>query len=122
MALVAALASGATRRHALKGVPMRCWDARQHVSDYLDGALDTETARMVEAHLTTCPTCPPLYAALVGVPDAVGCLRDPDAVIPPQVAERLARLVTSELGPRPTTSTSPAPSGTGVVSGSEDRS
>lgn len=76
---------------------MRCWDARQHVSDYLDGVLDTDTARTVEAHLETCPTCPPLYAALVGVHDAVGELRDTDSVIPPAVAERLAHLVTSNL-------------------------
>ena len=76
---------------------MRCWDARQHVSDYLDGALDASTARTVETHLETCPTCPPLYAALVGVHDAVGVLRDTDAVVPPEVAERLALLVTSTL-------------------------
>ena len=95
MALVSALATGAERRHALKGVPMRCWDARQHVSDYLDGTLDADTARTVEAHLEGCPTCPPLYAALVGVHDAVGKLRDTDSVIPPPVAERLAHLVTS---------------------------
>lgn len=76
---------------------MRCWDARQHVSDYLDGALDAGTARTVEAHLESCPTCPPLYAALVGVHDAVGALRDADAVVPPDVAERLALVVTSTL-------------------------
>lgn len=97
MALITALATGAARRHALKGVPMRCWDARQHVSEYLDGALDAPTARTVEAHLENCPTCPPLYAALVGVHDAVGALRDTDSVVPPQVAERLAMLVTSTL-------------------------
>lgn len=97
MALVTALAAGAARRHALKGVPMRCWDARQHVSEYLDGALDASTARTVEAHLETCPTCPPLYAALVGVHDVVGALRDTDAVVPPHVAERLELLVTSTL-------------------------
>lgn len=77
---------------------MRCWDARQHVSDYLDGILDSDTARLVEAHLGRCPTCPPLYAALVGVHDAVGALRDTDTVIPPAVAGRLAGIVTSGLG------------------------
>lgn len=97
MALVTALATGAERRHALKGVPMRCWDARQHVSDYLDGTLDSDTARTVEAHLEHCPTCPPLYAALVGVNDAVGALRDTNSVIPPSVADRLALVVTSTL-------------------------
>jgi len=95
MALVCALAAGAARRHALKGVPMRCWDARQHVSEYLDGRLDVDTARMVEAHLERCPTCPPLYAALVGVHDAVGALRDTDSVVPPVVARRLTHFVSS---------------------------
>lgn len=95
MALVSALAAGAERRHALQGVPMRCWDARQHVSEYLDGTLDPSTAGAVEAHLGQCPTCPPLYAALVGVHDAVGALRDADNVVPPAVAERLAAHVTA---------------------------
>jgi RNA polymerase sigma-70 factor (ECF subfamily) len=97
MALVSALAAGAERRHALKGVPMRCWDARQHVSDYLDGTLPADTARTVEAHLEICPTCPPLYAALVGVHNAVGELRDADSVIPADVAERLTHVVTTSL-------------------------
>ena len=93
MALVSALATGAERRHALRGVPMRCWDARQHVSDYLDGVLESQVAAVIEAHLETCPTCPPLYAALVGAHEAVGGLRDPDSVVPPELAARLAETV-----------------------------
>ena len=92
MALVSALAAGAERRLALKGVPMRCWDARRHVSEYLDGVLGPELAEAVEAHLERCPTCPPLYAALVGVHEAVGTLRDPDSVVPPELMARLAAL------------------------------
>lgn len=94
MALVSALAAGAERREALKGIPMRCWDARRHVSDYLDGVLASETATVVEAHLETCPTCPPLYAALVGVHEAIGGLRDPDSVIPPALLGRLESAIT----------------------------
>ena len=86
MALVHALAQGDARRALTKGVPMRCWDARRYVSDYLNGDLDAPTAATVEAHLASCPTCPPLYAALVGVHDRLGALRDPDAVIPPELA------------------------------------
>jgi RNA polymerase sigma-70 factor (ECF subfamily) len=95
MALVSALAGGAERRHALDGVPMRCWDARQHISEYLDGTLDADRAHLIETHLERCPTCPPLYAALVGVHDAVGTLRDADSVVPPAVAQRLSHVVTS---------------------------
>lgn len=93
MALVSALASGEDRRAMTRGVPMRCWDARQHVSDYLDRELDEPTSAVVEAHLSTCPTCPPLYAALVGVHDQLGKLRDPDSVIDPDLEGRLRALV-----------------------------
>jgi RNA polymerase sigma-70 factor (ECF subfamily) len=89
MALVSALADGHERRRARTGVPMPCWDARRHVSDYLDGDLDPKTAALVETHLTTCPTCPPLYAALVGVHDELGALRDPDSVIDRSVEDRI---------------------------------
>ena len=68
---------------------MRCWDARQHVSDYMNGTLAEELAGSVEAHLERCPTCPPLYAALVGVREQMGALRDKDNVIPADLAERL---------------------------------
>ncbi len=89
MMLVSALASGHERRHQHRGVPMRCWDARQHVSDYLDGVLDQGTARVVEAHLSVCPTCPPLYQALVAAHREVTDLGDPDTVVPPDLAERI---------------------------------
>jgi RNA polymerase sigma-70 factor (ECF subfamily) len=89
MALVTALASGHERRVALHGVPLRCWDARAQVSDYLDGELDAHVALDVEKHLETCPTCPPLYAALVGVTGVVAGLRDRDDVVDPQLASRI---------------------------------
>jgi RNA polymerase sigma-70 factor (ECF subfamily) len=93
MMLVTALARGHERRQTLKGVPLRCWDARRRVSDYLDGDVDPDTARMLEQHLETCPTCPPLIAALVGVRDRLKGLRDPDSVVDPDLAGRLrARL------------------------------
>ena len=79
---------------------MRCWDARQHISDYLDGILDGPTARMVEAHLAVCPTCPPLYAALVDAHTQLETLRDPDAVIPPDLDQRIR----SSLAERPSLS------------------
>lgn len=93
MALVSALADSESRRNALKGVPMPCWDARQHISDYLNGDLDTDVAGVIEAHLTVCPTCPPLYAALVGVHGELGRLRDPDSVIAPEIEARVRDIV-----------------------------
>lgn len=89
MMMVTALAEGQERRQNLKGVPMRCWDARQQVSEYLNGDLDAATASLLERHLEVCPTCPPLYAALVGVRAQLGGLRDADAVVPPDLAARL---------------------------------
>jgi hypothetical protein len=96
MMLTSALAAGAERRRALEGVPMRCWDARSLVSDYIDSQLSADQRTAVEAHLADCPTCPPLYAALVGALDAVGALRDADAVVPPALAERVAAVLSSE--------------------------
>ncbi len=93
MMLVSALADGHERRVALRGVPLRCWDARSRVSDYLDGEVDADTAVVLERHLSACPTCPPLVSALVGVHACAGALRDPDTVVSPEVAARLrARL------------------------------
>lgn len=93
MMLVSALATGAERRDVLKAVPLRCWDARREVSEYLDGELDERTRSLVERHLATCPTCPPLYAGLVGVRAELGRLRDPDSVVPPAVAERIQQQI-----------------------------
>jgi len=93
MMLVTALAHGAERRRAVRGVPLRCWDARRLVSEYVDGALPASRRGLLERHLETCPTCPPLYAALVGVRSHLGALRDPDAVVPPRLAARITRAV-----------------------------
>ena len=98
MMLVSALAAGADRRERLQGVPMRCWDARRHVSDYLDGVLDADTSATLEAHLTTCPTCPPLYAALVNAHERLADLRDPDTVIPPTLEARLRDIAAGRIG------------------------
>jgi RNA polymerase sigma-70 factor (ECF subfamily) len=89
MALVSELARNAERRAALDGVPLRCWDARRLVSDYLDGELAEGEAHGVEAHLAGCPTCPPLYAGLVEARTSLSDLRDPNSVIDPRTAARL---------------------------------
>ena len=90
MMLVSSLADGADRREALKGVPLGCWEARSKVSDYLDDELPQSDRRLLEAHLDTCPTCPPLYASLVGATIALRAAgRDPDSVIDPAVLARL---------------------------------
>ena len=93
MMLVSALAAGPERRVELRGVPMRCWDARLNISDYLDDELPTAGRRLLEQHLRSCPTCPPLYAGVVGVRAAMGGLRDPDTVIPPGLASRIAAVL-----------------------------
>jgi predicted anti-sigma-YlaC factor YlaD len=90
MMLVSALGEGDPKRSISLGQPMRCWQARRHVSSYLDGELDAGRRRAVEEHLAVCPTCPPLYAALVGVKASLGSLRDPNSVVPDQIATRIA--------------------------------
>lgn len=95
MMLVSELARGHERREALKGVPLRCWEARKQISDYIDGELDVDSSRRVEAHLERCPTCPPLYAAIVATTEALhgAAGRDPDTVVPPALVQRLQDLV-----------------------------
>jgi len=89
MMLVSALAAGAERRAALRGVPLRCWDARRLVPEFMDGDVSGEQQVALARHLESCPTCPPLYAALVGVRAQMAGLRDPDSVIPPDLASRI---------------------------------
>lgn len=89
MMLVTALATGHERRERTRKVPMSCWDARSRVSDYLDGEVDAATARMLQEHLAVCPTCPPLLAALTGVRDRLGVIRDPDSVVDDRLADRV---------------------------------
>ncbi len=93
MMLVTALARGAERTRAGRGVPMRCWDARILVGDYLDGVLPQPDVERVERHLAACPTCPPLYASLVGATEALaragGTLRDPDSVVQREQTARI---------------------------------
>ena len=96
MMMVDALAQGRERRAALRGVPLRCWEARGKVSDYMDDDLPAPDRALVERHLETCPTCPPLYAALVGTRAAMGALRDADTVVPIPLADRINELLTGE--------------------------
>jgi RNA polymerase sigma-70 factor (ECF subfamily) len=90
MMLVSALAADDAKRRASLDQPMRCWQARRAVSAYLDGELTPVERAALEHHLATCPTCPPLYAALAGVRTTLGALRDPDSVIDEATAARIA--------------------------------
>jgi len=93
MSLVTALAQGAQRRLANKEVVMECWEARQKVSDFIDGLLPDSVARALREHLSECATCPPLYQALVRTKAAMGGLHDPNSVIPPELAGKLRKLL-----------------------------
>ena len=112
MMLVSALAEDDARRRASLAQPMRCWRARRHVSAYMDGELDEATKAAVEKHLATCPTCPPLYAGLVGVRAGMGGLRDPDTVIEAAIASRIRDTLADEGAgvsvTRPAATTEPA--------------
>jgi RNA polymerase sigma-70 factor, ECF subfamily len=87
--LVSALAGGVERREVTKGVPMSCWSARSRIDDYLADELPADERTMVERHLAGCPTCPALYASIVGVTQALSAWRDPDSVVPERLAERV---------------------------------
>ena len=98
MLLVSALAEDDERRRASLAQPLRCWRARRHVSSYLDDELDVATLTAVETHLEACPTCPPLYASLVGVRATLGGLRDPDTVIEDAMATRIREHLDDQVG------------------------
>ena len=98
MMMVSALAEGDERRRASLAQPLRCWRARRHVSAYLDEELDAGTRSAVEAHLEACPTCPPLYAGLVGVKAGLGGLRDPDTVVEEAIAGRIRAHLDAQPG------------------------
>lgn len=87
MMLITELSDGNHDRES--SVPMRCWDARKLVSDYMDDDLTQRERGLLEQHLSGCPTCPPLYASLVGVQAALTARRDPDDAVPSPVADRI---------------------------------
>ncbi|MEX1295784.1 MAG: sigma-70 family RNA polymerase sigma factor [Candidatus Limnocylindrales bacterium] len=93
MMLVSALAEDDPKRVASLAQPMRCWKARSKISAYLDEELQAEGRRAVEEHLAECPTCPPLYASLVGLQEALGDLRDTDKVVPDEIAARITESI-----------------------------
>jgi anti-sigma factor RsiW len=64
-----------------------CVEARSMVSDYIDGELPAQLALALEAHLETCPRCPPLYASLVQTLADLKALEDSSGV--DEVAERV---------------------------------
>jgi RNA polymerase sigma-70 factor (ECF subfamily) len=89
MMLVTELSGPDPEREQEPAVPMRCWDARKLVSDYMDDELAPRERRLLEMHLEGCPTCPPLYAGLVGVREALGARRDSDEAVPADLADRI---------------------------------
>jgi predicted RNA polymerase sigma factor len=64
--------------------------SRNH--DLAEDLVQDTVVRALERHLGGCPTCPPLFAGLVGVRDGLERLRDPDTVIAPALAQRLLAL------------------------------
>lgn len=94
--LVSALAGGVERREATQGVPMKCWQARSRIDAYLADELTAAERDMLERHLAACPTCPALFAGIVGVTEALGALRDPNSVVPPALAARVRATVTGQ--------------------------
>lgn len=78
---------------------LSCGAARLLVSDYIDGELDPDVARLLEGHLRTCRNCPPLYTALLAV---LNRLTGQHAPMPPPARERaLRRLQNLEPKVRP---------------------
>lgn len=73
---------------------LSCPTARSMVSDYVDGELAPDLARALEAHLETCPRCPPLYASLVDTLAGLRSLDDTAGV--ERLVERVVRAIEAE--------------------------
>ncbi len=97
MMLVSALADDDPKRVASLAQPMRCWKARSQISAYLDDELPTAGRQAVEEHLAACPTCPPLYASLVSLQEALGEMRDDNKVVPGEIAARITAVLADQL-------------------------
>lgn len=58
-------------------VSLTCAEARGLIFDYLDGELDTSTARAVERHRDHCQNCPPLVSAIMAMLGRLRSLPEP---------------------------------------------
>ena len=67
---------------------LRCNEAVELLTDYLEGALDAETTRRVEAHLELCPPCATYLEQLRDTSAALRRLAPP--AVPDDLAGRLA--------------------------------
>lgn len=76
---------------------LSCPLARSRVSDYIDGELPSDQARSLEAHLQTCPFCPPLYASLVETLAELKALDDVSGV--DQLVRRVLAALAEPPGP-----------------------
>jgi anti-sigma factor RsiW len=76
---------------------LSCPLARSMVSDYIDGELPPDRARSLEAHLETCPYCPPLYASLVET--LAGLKAVDDAAGVEQLVQRVLAALAGPPGP-----------------------
>ena len=65
----------------------RCRDIVGLLADYLDGSLDSPTARRLQAHLEGCPPCVAFVNTYKGTVRAAGQLKETD--IPPELKDRL---------------------------------
>lgn len=82
---------------------LSCPLARSMVSDYIDGELPPDQARALEAHLGSCPFCPPLYASLVETLAELKALDDISGV------DQLVRRVLGALAEPPEPNDRPPP-------------
>ena len=71
----------------MTGEGLRCIDVVELLTDYLEGALDPDTAAAVEAHLDRCPPCVTYLDQLRATVAALG--RVGAASLPPESVREL---------------------------------
>jgi mycothiol system anti-sigma-R factor len=67
----------------------------EKISEYLDGELDSDTCREIEAHLRECPECEKCFDSLKKTVDI--CKKYPREEIPLQVRQRLLETLRARM-------------------------
>jgi len=70
-----------------------CLEIRERLSEYLDGALDSEEVSGIESHLASCSACREELSSLRAVCEVLGTLKSVDS--PPDFLNRLRERMTS---------------------------
>ena len=77
---------------------MECRKIAELLADYVEGTLAKETLELIDWHIEGCPPCVAFMNTYRGTIEATRKL--PDTPIPPELKQRLLKVLASPHGPR----------------------